>query len=93
VGEKALITQVAGSNPASCNHPYAADRDRRYLRRYRRRWIVKRAIARVDNFGRLTLHYDRVMVGHRGFFHPASALLVLRRVVRRVPISIFPLGS
>jgi hypothetical protein len=32
------------------NHPYAIDQDRRDLRRYRRRWIVKQAIGLGGQF-------------------------------------------
>ena len=61
--------------------PQATDQDGRWLRRYRRRWIVERTIAWLGNFRRLTVRYDRLMATYGGFFHLACALLVLRRVV------------
>jgi len=68
--------------PARCNNKAATDQDGRKLRRYRRRWIVKRSIGWLGNFRRLTVRWDRDICSYAGFFHLACALIVLRKVLK-----------
>lgn len=67
--------------PATRNHPNATHQDGRVLRRYRHRWIVERTFAWLQNFRRLVVRYERLVVTYSGFFHLACAILTLRRVV------------
>jgi transposase len=52
------------------------------LRRYRRRWIVKRTFAWLGHFRRFVARYERLITTYAGFFHLACALLTLRRVLK-----------
>jgi transposase len=52
------------------------------LRRYKRRWIVERVFAWLGNYRRLAARYDRSLTIYRGFFHIASFMIVLRRVLK-----------
>ena len=64
------------------NNTQATGQDGRCLRRYRRRWIVKRAIGWLGNFLRLTVRDHWFLATYGGFFHLACALLALGRVLR-----------
>jgi transposase len=59
-----------------------ATQDGRALRRYRRRWVVKRTNAWLGNFRRLVVRYDRSLTIYGGFFHIACFMIVLRRAVQ-----------
>jgi transposase len=72
------------SIPARRNNTQATDQDRRCLRRYRHRRIVERTIGWLGHFRRLTVRYDRLLASYGGSFHLACALLVLRRVLKRL---------
>ena len=56
--------------------------DGRALRRYKRRWTVERTFAWLGNFRRLVVRYDRSLTIYRRFFHIASFMIVLRRVLK-----------
>ena len=56
--------------------------DGRALRRYKRRWTVKRTFAWLGNFRRLVVRYDRSLTVYRAFFHIACFMIVLRRVLK-----------
>jgi transposase len=68
--------------PAQPNHPHATHQDRRWLRRYKRRWIVERTFAWLGTFRRLVVRYERLLLTYAGFFHLACAILTLRRVLK-----------
>jgi len=68
--------------PRTRRHPNATHQDRRRLRRYRRRWVVERTIAWLQNFRRLFVRYERLLTMFAGFLHMACALLTLRRVLK-----------
>ncbi len=59
-----------------------ATQDGRALRRYQRRWIVERSDARLGNFRRLVVRYDRSLTIYGACFHIACFMNVLRRVVQ-----------
>jgi transposase len=54
----------------------------RALRRCRRRSIVERTNARLGNFRRLVVRYDRSLTIYCAFFHIACLMIVLQRVVQ-----------
>jgi transposase len=59
--------------PHRSNRHRTAPQDRRVLWRYRRRWIVERSIAWLDNFRRLAVRYDRSLTVYQAFaILPAS---------------------
>jgi len=68
--------------PHKKNRVCPATQDGRALRRYRRRWIVKRTIGWLGNCRRLVVRYDRSLRIYRAFFHIACFMIVLRRVVQ-----------
>ena len=55
--------------------------DKRKLRRYRRRWKLKRTIAGLDNDRRLLVRYDNKLHLCSAFFHLACIVLVLRALL------------
>jgi transposase len=54
--------------------------DGRSLRRYRRRWIVERTIAWLQNFRRLVVRYERYPQIHLAFIHVACILITARQL-------------
>jgi transposase len=80
VSTKTGEDQIEPIIPAIQGHPNATHQDGQKLRRYRHRWIVERTIAWLQNFRRLVVRYERLVVTYAGFFHLACALLTLRRV-------------
>lgn len=56
-----------------------AKQDGRSLRRYKRRWIVKRTFAWLSNFRRLVVRYERKITMFRAFAHVACVLIALRQ--------------
>jgi transposase len=64
------------------NRVRPATQDGRVLRRYRRRWIVKRTKAWLGNFRRYVVRYDRSLTIYCPVFHIACFMIVLRRVVQ-----------
>ena len=67
--------------PAKCNNPRATHQDGRILRRFKRRWIIERTNAWLQNFRRLYVRYERSVAIFTGFIHMACALIALRRVL------------
>ncbi len=67
--------------PARCNNKRATHQDGRCLRRYRRRWIIERTNAWLQNSRRLVVRYERSDVIYTGLVHLACALIVLRRIL------------
>jgi transposase len=53
--------------------------DLRKLRRYRRRWKVKRLISWLTQFRRIVTRYERLAENFLGFPHLACARILLRR--------------
>ena len=66
--------------PARCNNRKATHQDGRCLRRYRRRWIVERTDAWIQNFRRLVVRYERSVLIYTALVHMACALIVLRLI-------------
>jgi transposase len=67
--------------PARKNNCRATHQDGRKLRRYRRRWIVERTNAWLQNFRRLVVRYERKVSNFEALVHLACALICLRRVL------------
>jgi len=67
--------------PARANNKKATHQDGRKLRKYRRRWIVERTNAWIQNYRRLVVRYERSADIYTGLVHMACALIVLRRVL------------
>lgn len=67
--------------PARENNKKATHQDGRKLRKYRKRWIVERTNAWIQNFRRLVVRYERSADIYTGLVHMALALIVLRRVL------------
>jgi transposase len=68
--------------PYRVTRRHAPTPDSRFLRRYRRRWIVERTIAWLGNYRRLTTRWDRSLTIYQAFFHIACFMIVLRRVLK-----------
>lgn len=67
--------------PARENNKKATHQDGRKLRKYRKRWIVERTNAWIQNFRRLLVRYERSACIYTGLIHMALSLIVLRRVL------------
>jgi transposase len=68
--------------PHCPNRHRTPPRDGRVLRRYKWRWTVERSSARLGNFRRLVVRYDRSLSIYWAFFHNACFMIVLREVVQ-----------
>ena len=68
--------------PHKGNRVRPATQDGRALRRYKRRWIVKRTNAWLGNIRHLVVRYDRSLTIYRGFFHIACFVIILRRILQ-----------
>ena len=66
--------------PHRQNRKKARTQDGRKLRRYRRRWKVKRTFAWFGNFRRLVVRWERSLTMYLAFFHLACLLITLRRL-------------
>lgn len=66
------------------DHPRRTSKvqDGRKLRRYRRRWIVERTFAWLNNFRRLVVRWDRDLTMYAAFFHVALIVITLRTLER-----------
>jgi len=53
--------------------------DGRPLRRFRRRWKVERLVARLGNFRRPVVRYERYALNFLGFVQLACILILLRQ--------------
>ena len=63
----------------NCKHKI---QDGRKLRRYKRRWIIERTNARLQNFRRVAVRYDRSLSIYKAFTVLACILIVLKRVMK-----------
>lgn len=66
--------------PARENNRRATHQDGRKLRKYRRRWIIERTNAWIQNFRRVAMRYERSADIYTALVHMACALIVLRRI-------------
>ena len=53
--------------------------DGRKLRRYRKRWIVERTIAWLQNFRRIVIRWDRNVLIYKAFIHVACIMILVKR--------------
>jgi transposase len=67
--------------PARSNNRVATHQDGRKLRRYKRRWVVERTNAWLQNFRRLVVRYERSAKNFTALVHLACALTTLKRVL------------
>jgi len=67
--------------PARSNNRVATHQDGRKLRRYKRRWIIERTNAWLQNFRRLVVRYERSAKNFIALVHLACALTTLKRVL------------
>ncbi len=54
-------------------------RDGRKLRRYKRRWKIERTNARLHNYRRIVVRYDRFLSIYRAFVPLAFIMIVLKK--------------
>ncbi len=66
--------------PARSNNTGATHQDGRKLRRYKRRWLIERSIAWLQNFRRLVVRYEHLAVNFIALVHLACAVITLKRV-------------
>ena len=67
--------------PARSNNRVATHQDGRKLRRYKRRWIIERTNAWLQNFRRLAVRYERSARNFTALVHLACVLMTLTRVL------------
>jgi len=53
--------------------------DGRKRRRYRKRWMIERTIAWLQNFRRVVVRWDRTLSIYRAFVHVACIVILLKR--------------
>ena len=58
----------------------ATHQDGRKLRRYKRRWLIERSIAWLQNFRRLVVRYEYLAVNFIALVHLACVVITLKRV-------------
>ena len=58
--------------------------DGRRLRRYKRRWKVERLFARLGNFRRLVVRYERRVDNYLGLVHLGCIVILLRRLPNKL---------
>ena len=82
-GVRALLVQqgIQPIIPARRNSRAATHQDGRPMRRYRRRWIIERTNAWLQNFRRLVVRYERKALVFLGLVHIACALIALKRIL------------
>ncbi len=88
IGDKAydsdpLDTELAEQGiemiaPHKRNRKKANTQDGRNLRRYKRRWKVKRLFAWLHKFRRVVVRYDNYADNYLGFIHLACIKILLR---------------
>ena len=66
--------------PARSNNTVATHQDGRKRRRYRRRWLIERGIAWLQNFRRLVVHYESLALNFIALVHLACVVITLKRV-------------
>lgn len=65
--------------PDKSNRRKPNTQDGRSLRRYRRRWLVERLFAWLQNFRRLITRYEYKMENYLGFVHLACIVILMRQ--------------
>ena len=66
-------------SPHRKNRTKPLTNDGRRLRRYRRRWLVERTNAWLQNFRRVAVRWERFSYVYHGFVQLACALIALSR--------------
>jgi transposase len=66
-------------SPHRANRTKPPTNDGRRLRRYRRRWLVERTNAWLQNFRRVAVRWERYSYVYHGFVQLACALIALSR--------------
>jgi transposase len=66
--------------PHRTNRTKPPRQDGRPLRRYRRRWIIERTIAWLQNYKRVVIRYERKPALYLAFVHVACTLITLRHL-------------
>lgn len=66
--------------PARSNNRVATHQDGRKLRRYKKRWVIERTNAWLQNFRRLVVRYERHATNFIALVHLACALITLNKV-------------
>jgi transposase len=66
--------------PARSNNTVATHQDGRKLRRYKRRWLIERSIAWLQNFRRLVVRYEYLAMNFIALVHLACVVITLKRV-------------
>ena len=66
--------------PARSNNHVATHQDGRKLRRYKKRWMIERTNAWLQNFRRLVVRYERHATNFIALVHLACALITLNKV-------------
>ena len=66
--------------PARKNNKKATHQDKRKLRRYKRRWVIERTNAWLQNFRRLVVRYENLIEIFSGFVYCACSMIALRRI-------------
>jgi len=61
--------------------PENVTQDARKLRRYKRRWLVERTIAWLQNYRRLCIRWEKSTKLFQGFLHFGCALMLLKEVL------------
>jgi transposase len=67
-------------SPARSNHRVATHQDGRKLRRYKKRGIIERKNAWLQNFRRVVVRYERHATQFIALVHLACALITLNKV-------------
>lgn len=72
--EERNVELIAPHNPTR----KTKTQDGRPLRRYRRRWLIERVFAWLQNFRRLVTRYERKAQNFLGFVRLGCVLIMLR---------------
>lgn len=59
--------------------PEAKTQDGRALRRYRKRWVVERFFAWLQNYRRTVVRYERYLENFIGFIQLATAMILMKK--------------
>jgi transposase len=66
----------------TCHRRFQPTQDGRPLRRYRRRWIVERLMAWLQNYRRLVTRYEYHAANFLGFVQLGCVMILLRAFMR-----------
>lgn len=75
LAEEREIELIAPHNPTR----KTKTQDGRPLRRYKRRWLIERVFAWLQNFRRLVTRYERKVSNFQGFLHLGCMVILLRQ--------------